>query len=124
MERKTKQRDAIIDALVSENRPLSHQEIFNRAVRMVPNLGIATVYRAVKDYMNSGKLDQVTLPGDVTRFELSGKHHHHHFWCRNCDRLFDVEGCSGQVGLNPPKGFKTESHEIFFKGLCSTCLKS
>ncbi len=121
MERKTKQRDAIIDVIKSEGRPLSHHEIYHKAVKIVPNLGIATVYRAVKDFMISGLLDQVTLPGDVTRFELAGKHHHHHFWCRLCDRLFEVEGCTGKIGISPPRGFRAEHHEIFFKGLCSTC---
>ena len=124
MERKTKQRDAILFVIEGENRPLSHQEIFEKAKELVPNLGIATVYRAVKDYIDLGQIEQVTLPGDSPRFERAGKHHHHHFWCRLCNKLFDVEGCTGKLNIQPPKGFKSEFHEIFFKGLCPDCLES
>ncbi|MBP6217257.1 MAG: transcriptional repressor [Oligoflexales bacterium] len=121
MERKTKQRHAILNVLEEEGRPLSHQEIFDKAKELVPNLGIATVYRAVKDYLEVGELVPVTLPGDATRYERTGKHHHHHFWCRLCDKLFEVEGCPGTLNVQVPKGFKSEFHEIVFKGLCASC---
>lgn len=123
MERKTKQRGAIFNVLEDEGRPLSYQEIFDKAKRVVPNLGIATVYRAVKEYLEAEQIVAVELPGDAARYELKGKHHHHHFWCRLCDKLFEVETCPGKLNIHPPKGFKSEYHDVLFKGLCAGCVR-
>lgn len=122
MERKTKQRDAILEALAAEKRPLSAQEILERAQKSIPNLGIATVYRAVREFLESEQITPISLPGDSSqRYEITGKHHHHHFWCRVCERMFEVEGCPGKLNIKVPKGFKTEMHEITFRGLCADC---
>ena len=122
MERKTKQRDAILDVLAEEGRPLSTQEILDRAQKKVPKLGIATVYRAVKEFVDSDQITVIALPGDPSqRYELKGKHHHHHFWCRICEKMFEMEGCPGKLNIKAPKGFKTETHEVIFRGLCASC---
>jgi len=122
MERKTKQREAILEVIETEDRPLSPQEILKYAQERVPNLGIATVYRTVKEFLDAGQIASIELPGDSQRYEIIGKHHHHHFWCRLCDRLFDVDGCSGKLNIHPPEGFKTELHEVVFRGLCAGCV--
>ncbi len=122
MERKTKQRNAILATLAAENRPLSTQEILENAQKKVPNLGIATVYRAVREFVDAGQITAINLPGDPSqRYEIKGKHHHHHFWCRACGKLFELEGCSGKLNIKTPKGFKTELHEVIFRGLCPKC---
>lgn len=121
MERRTRQRESILAVLQSEGRPLSPHEILEHAQKSVPGLGIATVYRALKEYLELGAITVVELPGSHQRYEVSGKHHHHHFWCRTCDRLYEVEGCTGQLNLKPPRGFKAERHEVIFHGLCAQC---
>ena len=121
MERRTRQRDSILAVLRAEGRPLSPIEIFDQAQKTVPGLGIATVYRALKEFLDRGAITTVELPGSHQRYEISGKDHHHHFWCHNCDRLYEVEGCTGQLALKPPKGFKIESHEVMFHGKCAKC---
>lgn len=121
MQRKTRQRDAIQRALEEADRPLGPEEIQARAQKIVPRLGIATVYRTVKALTEAGTLVTVDLPGEPTRYEIAGKDHHHHFHCRACGRVFEVEGCPGDLSrLNPP-GFKLEDHEVILYGLCGTC---
>ena len=48
MERSTRQRTAIRDALEAAQRPLLPQEVLDAAQAQVPSLGIATVYRNLK----------------------------------------------------------------------------
>ena len=121
MERRTRQRDAIWRAFETADRPLSPQEVLAMAQTDVPGLGIATVYRALSELAQAGRLALVELPGDGVRYEAHGKGHHHHFLCRKCDRVFDFESCPGKLDLGGPRGFVTESHEIILHGLCADC---
>lgn len=123
MERNTRQRSAILKALKTANRPLSPQEVLTRAQDDVKSLGIATVYRTLNSFEKSGKISAVQLPGDPMRYELSGKGHHHHFRCRKCHRVFEVEGCVGGIEENlTPEGFLSEGHDLLLFGVCRECL--
>ena len=119
--RDTSQRRAIRSAVESAGRPLSAAEILASARREVPGLGIATVYRAVRRMQEEGMLRQVELPGDAPRYEASGKEHHHHFHCRSCSRVYEVEACPGEFIMQAPPGFSVEDHELILYGRCPTC---
>ena len=121
--RHTSQRDAIRSAFESTDRPLSHQEVLGLAQVRVPGLGIATVYRNINALVEEGWLAPVVLPGEPARYETAGKHHHHHFHCRRCDRVYEVEGCPGNIKPLVPRGFLLEDHEIVLYGLCAECRK-
>jgi len=121
MQRQTRQRDAIRAALHAAARPLSPQELLSAARRVLPALGIATVYRTVKALLAEGALHAVELPGAPARYELAGKRHHHHFHCRACDGVFEVEACPAGIRRILPGGFRLERHEIILYGLCAGC---
>ena len=122
MKRKTKQRDCIFQALEEAGRPLSPQEILELSKIKISGIGIATVYRTIKEFLQTKKISEVLSAGSTVRYEVNAKDHHHHFWCRICDRVFKVEGCPGQLNFSPPKGFKAEIHEVMFRGICATCV--
>ena len=122
MERRTRQRDAIWLTIERAERPLSPQEILELSRSEVPGLGIATVYRNIKVFVAEGKLRVVELPGAPDRYEVAGKDHHHHFHCRSCDGVFEVETCSGDFDAVTPMGFRLENHEVTLYGLCAQCL--
>lgn len=121
MQRQTRQRDAIRAALAAAGRPLSPHELLAAARGELPRLGIATVYRTVKTMLGDGTLRAVELPGAAARYELAGKSHHHHFHCRSCDGVFEVEACPGRMRGIVPGGFRLERHEIILYGLCAEC---
>ena len=121
MQRDTRQRRVLRQVLVQADRPLSPQEILEAAQGEMPRLGIATVYRNVKAMSEEGILQAVELPGEGLRYEVAGKHHHHHFHCRACGRVFEVEGCPGDMGRLAPPEFHVESHMIVLYGRCPEC---
>ena len=121
MQRKTEQRDAIREAFASADRPLSPNEVLDAAQYRVSTLGIATVYRAIKALVAEGWLRPVEIPGEAARYELADLSHHHHFHCRQCNRVFDVEGCTKGVEKLAPPGFEAEAHEIILYGTCDKC---
>lgn len=119
--RSTRQRAAIQQALRDADRPLSPQEVLTGARTRVPQLGIATVYRNLKRLVDDGWLATVELPGAAARYEVAGKAHHHHFHCRSCDGVFEVDACPGSLRDLTPPGFTLESHEVVLYGLCVGC---
>lgn len=121
MERSTRQNTAIRQAIAAAGRPLSPTEVLDAARGLVAGLGQATVYRNLKSLVDAGTVQVVTLPGEVARYEIAHRGHHHHFRCDACQKVFDVHQCPGDLaGLAPP-GFVVERHEITLYGLCSEC---
>jgi Fur family ferric uptake transcriptional regulator len=120
--RNTKQRQAIVRAFLESDRPLSPMDVLELSQPHSPRLGIATVYRSIKDLTEAGWLTSVDVPGGPSRFERSGKGHHHHFQCRGCGRVFEVEDCApdGILELAPP-GFEVDDHELWLYGRCPEC---
>ena len=121
MERHTRQRAAIREAIVAAARPLLPQEVLQAAQQQVPGLGIATVYRNLKGLVEEGELRAVHLPGENPRFEATGHAHHHHFQCLSCQRVYDVHACPGDLGRLAPPGFSVESHDLTLYGRCGDC---
>lgn len=122
--RSTRQRGAIQQVIAEAGRPLSPQEILALAQERVPNLGIATVYRNLKLLVDAQQLVVVELPGYSPRFEAVGQLPHHHFQCRDCDRVFDVPHAEGDSVHAVPRGFKVEHHELTLYGVCRDCGRS
>ena len=123
MDRNTRQRQAIRRIFEEVDRPLSPQEVLPAAQSYVPGLGIATVYRNLKALVTDGWLESVALPGEPPRYEVAGKRHHHHFRCRTCDRVFEIDGCSTNLAQLTPRGFRLEGHDVVLYGLCTACSK-
>jgi len=119
--RDTQQRRAIRSALEETGRPMGPRELLDAAQQHHPGLGIATVYRTLKSWVEEGGLSQVDLPGEPPRYELTGKEHHHHFHCRECDRVYELEGCPEGLRNLTPAGFALESHEVVLYGVCAAC---
>lgn len=122
-ERATRQRAAIREVMVKEARPMSPPEILDAAKKLVPRLGIATVYRNLKAMVEVGELSPVQLPGNRLFYELAHKadHHHHHFRCESCEKVFDIEGCDETFSALLPAGFTLSSHDLTLYGSCAAC---
>lgn len=120
--RRTEQQAAIRRFIEKVDRPVRVEEIQRGAGIAVPGIGAATVYRAVKTGLAAGWLSEVHLPGErSTAYELAGKDHHHHFECRGCGKVYDVQGCPGHLSRLIPPGFVMEDHELVLYGRCKVC---
>jgi Fur family ferric uptake transcriptional regulator len=121
VERNTKQKRAIREALQGAGRPLSTEEVFEAAQREIDGLGLATVYRSIRALLDGGWLASVEVPGKGTLYELAGKAHHHHFSCTDCGRVYELDGCDSDVAVRLPTGFRATRHEITIYGTCPGC---
>jgi Fur family transcriptional regulator, ferric uptake regulator len=121
--RNTRQKDAIRAAFVNADRPLSPDEAFSFAQKQVDALSIATVYRNISSLVEDGWLAAVAVPGGVARYEVAGKAHHHHFQCKICGTVHELEGCDIDARPKLPRGFKYTGHDMFVYGVCPACSK-
>lgn len=124
MQRKTTQRNAIEQVFFDEDRPLGIDEILRLGRILAGTLNRATVYRNLKLLIDKGWLKQINHPVTGTLFERTGKGHHHHFHCHDCNRVFELPGCSLNQQAAAPEGFVVEDHEIFLFGICPSCAAS
>jgi Fur family transcriptional regulator, ferric uptake regulator len=121
-QRQTRQRDTIVEVIRESAGPLTVQEILERAQDRVPGLGIATVYRTVKLLLEGDRIQTVILPSGETRYESAGLGHHHHFHCRRCQEVFDLESCPVHVPRGAYEGgYLVEDHELTLYGTCPAC---
>jgi Fur family ferric uptake transcriptional regulator len=104
--------------------PFTPQELLGRAQRVCPGLGIATVYRSIRDLVEVGRVRGIVVAGSTPRYERTNVPHHHHFHCESCGEVTLLEGCPLKKDYQLPSGLKVSSHEVIFTGTCPTCAPS
>jgi Fur family ferric uptake transcriptional regulator len=130
MERHTHQRQAVTDALEQSGQALSPTQILAWAQAEAPSLNLSTVYRQVKALQDQQQVVRVELPGQPPRFEAlchdvhaaKPGHHHHYFHCGDCDRVYPIHACPGNIGRLAPAGFEVTSHDLTLRGRCANCV--
>ena len=121
-QRNTAQRRVIKSILNQTERPVSPKEVLGLAQQSLPSLGIATVFRALKDLVAEGAVHSVNIGDDSPLYE-GARGHHHHFKCIDCGSIFDLFSCPGNLERLLPPNFELLNHEIDLFGKCSDCLK-
>lgn len=120
-------RKAIVQALLSTNKPFSALEMHDRLVRQGCETNKVTVYRELGFLEEQGILQSVQFQDGVKRYEPAlDSGHKHHLICTGCKNVQDVsmdhddlESIEKQIATQ--KGFTIHSHSLEFYGLCSQC---
>lgn len=121
MARETKQGDIVRRIIADATHPLLATEIHHLAQQLLPRIGLATVYRNLRQMLETGDAQLVTLPGETPRYESSNRPHHHHFLCGACQRVFDIDACPGSFDPLLPEGFSLSAHDLTLYGQCRDC---
>jgi Fur family ferric uptake transcriptional regulator len=115
-------RQQVVELLADERCALTALEIDRR----LPEVGRATVYRALEQLEGLGQIQRVDVKGDAAGFERvdpSG-HHHHHIVCEQCGRVvaFEDDGLEQAIlALTKRRDFNVSSHEVTLRGECANC---
>ena len=122
MIRNTKQREALMKVIGHADRPLSSTEIHQLALIHYPNLGIRTVYRHIKDLVESDQIAGVDYPGQPMRYEIVDERGSRpHLICRRCQRVFDLPVEEPNLAYPELEDFVIEGHEVVYFGHCRKC---
>ena len=119
----TRQREAVLQVLSQGGRPLPAKKIIQQANELCPGIGAATVFRTLKQAVESGEVSKVELPGLPPHYEMRSLQHHHFFVCENCQELQLLEGCVNGLSKLLPLGSRMKHHEIVIFGQCRDCVE-
>jgi Fur family transcriptional regulator, peroxide stress response regulator len=117
----TPQRRAIIEYLQSAIHHPTAEEVLRAVNEKFPMTSRATVYNTLNWLKGEGMVREV-YEGGIVRFDPNTSDHHH-FVCRKCGRVEDVESeMIGSYQFNPSLGNHTvENFEIILRGICVDC---
>lgn len=126
----TGQRMLVLETMAAHpGEHLTAEEIFDFARKRAPQIGLATVYRALQMLVQLGVVDRIRLGDGFARYELSRelgreKHHHHHAICLGCRSVLSLEEDlldSLEQSLAERMGFRVTDHEVKLYGYCRAC---
>lgn len=123
--RHSEQRYVILKTLWDANsKHLSAEEIYDR-IKKEEDIGIATVYRALKLFKACNICRELRFNQNVSRYEIKyGKKHHDHLICINCGKFIevmnkDIEELQDKIAEK--NNFIIKSHKMELYGLCDEC---
>ncbi|HTZ11101.1 MAG TPA: Fur family transcriptional regulator [Candidatus Margulisiibacteriota bacterium] len=122
----TPRRKAVIDIFLKCSAHLSPYDVHVKLKRKLSTLGLPTVYRILAEFKNVGILVQSLSEDRQLRYALCSlpHQHHHHFTCRKCSKVEEVDFCnfkSVSQFIKNKLNAKVESHQLQIEGLCSKC---
>ena len=87
-----------------------------------PSLSKTTVYNSLETLEKYGILQSITISGSERRYDF--KHGmHHHFLCKKCGRITDIDVECPNLNKMLECGHKVEEVHGYFKGICKNCMK-
>lgn len=119
----THQRRVIYETVMALHGHPSPEKIYEAVRKKIPSISLATVYKNVRTFVESGMLREVSLHHGSIRVEPN-EAEHHHLVCTRCRQITDLDPDS--VRLRPLKlkrlrGFQVTRISIDVLGLCASC---
>jgi Fur family transcriptional regulator, ferric uptake regulator len=125
--RPTRQRLAVLEALASVDDFRSAQEVHEILTTSGSRVGLATVYRTLQLYADSGDVDVLRREDGEAIYRRCSETHHHHLVCRSCGATVEVEGPAVErwtTSMAAEHGFTDVSHTLEIFGTCAACSPS
>ncbi|NTV28765.1 MAG: transcriptional repressor [Candidatus Omnitrophica bacterium] len=122
----TPKRKSVISLFIKERRILAPQDVHQKLKAVITPLGLPTIYRILEELASIGILVPVVSDDRLLSYALCGKpqEHHHHFVCRKCHKVEEVDYCNFKAISNliaKKLGGLVERHSLNIEGLCVRC---
>ncbi|MEM9565786.1 MAG: Fur family transcriptional regulator [Actinomycetota bacterium] len=118
--RLTAQRRAIAEALDGTDRHVTADDLLPQARARIPEIGRATVYKALAAFVETGEVGEFAVAGQPVRYDPNANVEHHHAVCGDCGSITDVDIGTDLTRLAPP-GFAADSGALVLHGRCADC---
>jgi len=121
----TEPRRAVIEALARAERPLSPEELLERAQPEHSRLGLVSVYRALNLFARLQLVRRVHHEDGCHGYMLASPGHTHAIVCQRCGNTaeFSVEGDVQAVveRAQAQTGYRVSGHMLQLFGICPAC---
>ena len=106
----------------NKDKHLSAEDIFKIMLRSDDEIGLATIYRVLTQFEQSGILIRHHFESDKAVFELNEKDHHDHIVCLQCG--FIKEFCDDEIEkrqnmIAEKNGFTIIEHALYIYADCT-----
>ena len=119
----TYQRQVIYETVMSLPGHPSPEAIFAQVRSHIPSISLATVYKNIQTFVDSGILKKVSTYHGALRVEPNLEPHHH-LVCVRCKSIMDVD----EEKVEPirlrqrlPRGFQVTRIAVDILGICENC---
>ena len=121
--RNTIQKQLVLEAICALKNHPTVDEVYKYIAEKYPGISKGTVYRNINTLVNAGMLARIVCPLGPDRFDdVTQKHYHIN--CKQCGSFTDVP-LDYHIHLDnlvsDLTGYKIDSHDIVFNGLCPVC---
>jgi Fur family peroxide stress response transcriptional regulator len=126
MEKKTRQKEAILKVLQATRSHPTADWVYREVRKELPNISLGTVYRNLRILSKRGEILELDLSGSLSRFDCNTEDHYH-FRCDRCAKIFDLdEAVDKEINerIAQSTGFWITHHRLEFRGLCMDCQKN
>ena len=121
----THQRRVIYETVMSLHGHPSPELIYDAVRRKIPSISLATVYKNVRTFLESGMLREVSMHHGSLRVEPN-ESEHYHLVCSRCRQITDLDPESVEVRplvkRRPFKGFQVTRISVDVLGVCAACV--
>lgn len=118
--RNTKQREIILNIVLSNSTHMTAEEIYNESVKIIPNISLGTVYRNLNLLVDNNKIRRIKMPNNIDRFDKNIIHYH--IICNKCGCIDDVF-IDYNIKLPKLEKYIVTDYELCFNGICKECKK-
>ena len=122
----THQRQVVYQVLKSMHGHPSPEEVYVRVKIRIPSISLATVYKTIHLFIESGVFREVSLHHGTLRVETNARPHHH-LVCTQCKSIADIDAEELGIGAKAhtlPGGFLAQRYAVDVLGLCTNCQKN
>lgn len=121
----THQRQVLFEVMRTMHGHPSPEAVYARVKKRIPSISLATVYKNLHLFVESGIFREVSVHHGSLRVEMNDRPHHH-LVCSQCKAICDID--EKELGLLPKRqrlasGFQVERYAIDVIGLCPKCQK-
>lgn len=124
----TKERSAVLRVFLDSERHITAEALYRKMKDEGATIGLATIYRTLNLFCESGLAEQRQFGDGQARYELIyNVNHHDHLICQECKRIIEFENEeieALQKKVAKKNDFKIFSHKLELYGLCSSCSKT
>jgi len=123
--RNTLQRQLILNAVAELNIHATAEQVFEYVSKAHPTISKTTVYRNLSQMAQAGELLNIGALSGSAHYDHNC-HEHYHFICKECERVYDIDGDFSDVMKRAKQysntdEFEITSEHISFTGLCKAC---
>lgn len=122
----TKTREAFSQIIKAYPYPLSLEELHGFISKQLPGVAFSTIYRLAKQLEAEGLIQRIDWRERGSRYEWTGRTHHHHIVCTVCGATADFDDSVVQLdreAVARQTGFVFSQHHVELEGICPACQK-